>query len=80
MDAIEQIRKEMVSEINSNPSERQNLESKYGQVWDTNELQKDFSVKGFSAPFVIVERKSDNKMGTLTFQHSPRFYFDFNEA
>ena len=80
MDTTEQIRKEMVTEINSDAIERQNLESKYGQVWDTNELQKDFSVKGFMAPFVIVERKSDKQMGTLTFQHSPRFYFDFNEA
>jgi hypothetical protein len=43
-------------------------------------LTNDFDVQGFMAPFVVVRRKSDNKKGTLTFQHSPRFYFDFTEV
>ena len=52
---------------------------KPGRVWDTQELGKDFEVTGFMAPFVVVRRKSDGVKGSLMFQHSPRFYFDFTE-
>ena len=48
-----------------------------GQLWDTQELQDEFNVLGFAAPFVVVVRKSDGVRGTLTFTHSPRVYFDF---
>ena len=47
------------------------------QTWDTTQLQQDFKVIGFSAPFVVVERRSDGAKGTLTFTHSPRVYKDF---
>jgi len=57
--------------------DRATLERQYGQVWDTSELQRDFSVEGFGAPFVVVRRKSDGQRGSLQFQHQPRFYFDF---
>ena len=78
-DPTENIRRELVKEINSNPNERESLEKLYGQVWDTKELSNDFSVSGFMAPFVIVKRKSDNKAGSLEFQHNPRYYFNFRE-
>jgi hypothetical protein len=29
------------------------------------------------APLVVVKRKVDGIVGTLTFQHQPRYYFDF---
>jgi hypothetical protein len=45
--------------------------------WNTAELQEDFTVHGFGAPFVHVTRKSDGKKGTLQFTHSPRVYFGF---
>ena len=48
-----------------------------GETWDTEALQRDFTVEGFSAPFVVVRRKSDGVRGTLEFKHSPRIYFDF---
>jgi hypothetical protein len=70
----------MQSEINSLQGERAVLEEKYGQTWNTEELQQDFSVLGFAAPYVIVERKSDHKKGSLMFQHHPRFYFGWTEA
>lgn len=79
MDTTENIRRAMVAEINSKSNERIELEKEYGQVWDTQELQKDFEVKGFMAPFVVVKRKSDGKKGSLMFSHSPRFYFNFQE-
>lgn len=76
-DPTETIRRQMVAEINAAPSLREELEAKYGQVWDTNQMQEDFQALGFMAPFIIVQRHSDNKKGTLTFQGSPRYYFDF---
>jgi hypothetical protein len=80
IDDTEVIRRALVNEINSNPGERAALEATYGQVWDTNELGKDFSVDGFMAPFVVVKRKSDNVRGCLEFQHQPRYYFNFQPA
>lgn len=59
---------------------REELEKQYGRVWDTNELQADYTVEGFGAPIVVVTRKADGVRGSLEFQHSPRFYFSFNEA
>lgn len=76
-DPTETIRRQMVAEINTVPSLREELEAKYGQVWDTTQLQNDFQALGFMAPFIVVERRSDKIKGTLTFQHSPRYYFDF---
>lgn len=48
-----------------------------GDVYDTAELQEKFDVLGFSAPFVVVTRKSDNQIGSLQFNHNPRLYFGF---
>jgi hypothetical protein len=48
-----------------------------GQTWTTEQLQEDFAVEGFAAPFVVVRRKSDGVKGTLEFTHSPRVYFGF---
>ncbi|WP_339684941.1 hypothetical protein [Gimesia maris] len=76
-DQTESIRREMTKNINAIEGSREYLEAKHGQVWDTSELQQDFSVEGFMAPFVLARRKSDGIRGTLKFQHSPRFYFSF---
>jgi len=51
-----------------------------GPTWTTEELQRDFDVKGFQAPYVVVIRKSDGQLGSLMFTHLPRLYFDFQEA
>jgi hypothetical protein len=58
---------------------RIDLESLYGQVWNTEELTTDFSVEGFGGGIVVVIRKSDNKKGSLEFNHRPRFYYQFKE-
>lgn len=76
-DPTETIRRGMVTAINAQPGSREALEAEYGQVWDTQELQQDFSVQGFMAPFVGVTRKNDGKRGSMMFQHDPRFYFNF---
>lgn len=45
--------------------------------WDTEALQRDFEVIGFSAPYVVVRRRSDGAKGSLQFNHSPRIYWGF---
>jgi hypothetical protein len=56
---------------------RKDLESRYGKVWDTDELRKEFVVLGFCAPCVGAERLEDGARGSLEFTHSPRFYHSF---
>jgi len=80
MDRTESKRREMVRQINSEPGEREAMEAKHGQVWDTNELQRDYSVEGFAAPLIMVRRKEDGVRGSLMFQHHPRYYYSFKEA
>ena len=76
-DPTEAIRRQRLAEINAEPGSREALESQHGQVWDTQELRRDFQVLGFAAPLVVVRRKSDGVRGSLEFQHQPRFYFSF---
>lgn len=59
--------------------DRKQFEEKYGDVWNTSELQKDFEVTSFLAPFCMVVRKSDGVAGTLMFCHDPRFYHSFRK-
>jgi len=79
-DPTESIRREMVKTINAEPGSREALEAEHGQVWNTDEMGQDFQALGFGAPFIMVRRKSDGVKGSLTFQHSPRFYFDFQPS
>jgi hypothetical protein len=58
-------------------TERGRLEAQHGQVWDTAQLAEHFEVLGFAAPYVVVRRRSDQRKGSLEFQHLPRFYFNF---
>ena len=76
-DPTETIRREQLAEINTDPNGREALDAKHGEGWDTTELQRDFDVLGFLAPYVVVARKSDGQKGSLLFQGSPRFYFKF---
>jgi hypothetical protein len=76
-DETEPVRRALVREINHSPKTREELEQEHGKVWDTQELGQDFEVRSFCAPFVVVTRKSDGVRGSLSFQHSPRFYFNF---
>lgn len=77
MDQTEDIRRVMVAAINAVPGSREALEQQYGDVWDTKQMQELFEVRGFAAPLAVVKRKEDGAVGTVMFQHSPRFYFNF---
>jgi hypothetical protein len=76
-DSTEDIRRQRLAAINAVPGSRQALEAEHGQVWDTEELRRDFEVIGFAAPLVVVRRRSDGQKGSLEFQHSPRLYFNW---
>ena len=78
-DPTEDARRALVAEVNCELAERATLETRYGRVWNTSELTNDFEVLEFAAPFVIVRRKADKKLGSLMFQHCPRYYFSFQE-
>ncbi len=43
----------------------------------TDEMTKLYEVDCFSAPFVVVKRRSDGVKGTMMFDHMPRFYYMF---
>ena len=77
-DPTEAIRIAQSAAINAVPGSREALEAQHGQVWDTDQLQADYTVLGFMAPLVVVKRKSDGKKGSLYFQGRPRFYFGFS--
>jgi hypothetical protein len=60
-----------------NALDRQTLEGMYGKVWDEQELTQAFRVTAIIAPQVVVVRRSDGQVGSMTFQNDPRFYFNF---
>ena len=76
-DPTETIRRERLAEINIEPGSREDLEAKFGQVWDTGELSEEFQAIGFMAPLIVVRRRSDGAKGSLEFQHNPRLYFNW---
>jgi len=79
-DPTEFARRAMVQDQQARgPTPRELLEKAYGRVWDTRELTEEFEVISFLAPLVCVRRKRDGQQGSLSFQPSPRLYFDFVE-
>jgi len=56
--------------------ERQRLEEIHGTVYDTSEVQSEFNIEGFMAPVCYGTRRSNGEKVYLTFQHSPRFYWE----
>ena len=75
----DEFRMAMARDINRAELSKEVLESAHGQVWDTQQVQEEFQIHAFLAPFVQVTRRSDGARGALTFQHLPRFYFAFQQ-
>jgi hypothetical protein len=73
------IRRSRALELNSVPGSRPELEARYGRVWGPDDLLLEFEVIGFAVPYVVVRRRCDGSLGSLEFQHRPRFYFNFEE-
>lgn len=59
---------------------KEELQETYDEVLTTDEMREKYEVIGFGAGFCVVRRKVDGVRGSLDFQHSPRFYFDFSEG
>jgi hypothetical protein len=78
-DLTEPLRRDRLVAINAASAGRTELERRHGQVWDADELRTDFEVLGFAAPFVVVRRRQDGRLGSLEFQHEPRLYFNWKE-
>ena len=79
MDPTEDARRALVGLVNASAGSRDELEARYGRVWDTEELQADFTVTGFAAPFVLARNKKTGETGSLMFQARPRFYWGWDE-
>jgi hypothetical protein len=77
IETAEAVRRARLLEINAATAERPALEARHGLVWNAAELAADFEVLGFMAPLAVVRRKADNQLGSLLFQHHPRYYFAF---
>ena len=78
-DETESLRRARFAELNAEADNREELEQRYGQVWDSHQLRADFEVIAFAAPLVEVRQRTTGKLGSLEFQHSPRFYFNWVE-
>ena len=78
-DPTEPVRRAMLAEQQTvGPLTREQLAAVHGDVYDTEEMSRRYRVKAFMAPFVVVEEHGPNgRLGTLEFQHSPRFYYGF---
>ncbi|MGO8701209.1 MAG: hypothetical protein ACLQVY_26260 [Limisphaerales bacterium] len=77
IEKTEILRRQLQIALNSASAERSVLEKRHGQVWNASELAQEFAVPEFAAPFAVVRRKLDNQLGSVMFQHAPRFYFAF---
>jgi hypothetical protein len=77
-DETEPYRRRRVAELAAQQTDnRKELEQRHGRVWNTAELGRDYEVKGFMAPYVIVRCKATDKLGSMEFQHEPRYYFGY---
>ena len=79
MDVTEMIRRRRLVELNGQTVDRATLAQRHGQVWDPQELGRDFVAIGYLAPYVVVRRKTDGLRGSLEFQPDPRFYSNWKE-
>ena len=79
IDITEPLRRTRLAVLNAESGDRPALEQRHGCVWDGPELGRDFDVVGFMAPYVVVRRRADRRLGSLEFQHHPRFYFNWRE-
>lgn len=77
-DPTEVSRRLRMAELNPGAA-RAEVERRHGRAWSPDELAGDFEVVGFMAPFVVARRRADGRLGSLEFQHHPRFYFNWRE-
>ena len=80
IDPTEEYRRAEQALLNARAAERAALEETYGQVWTTEELRAtDWEVLGFMDPYVVVKNRKTGNKGSLQFQQSPRYFFNYQE-
>lgn len=78
-DETENYRRARQAKLNTEAAAIEELTERHGTIWNTEALRQDFEVLGFLAPFVVVRNRHTGKKGSLEFQHSPRFYFNWHQ-
>jgi hypothetical protein len=78
-DETEAMRRARVDQLHEETTNRLELEERHGKVWNRDQMRAEFEVVGFMAPLVVVKERKTGKLGSLEFQHMPRFYFNWVE-
>jgi hypothetical protein len=77
-DPTQSYRRKRTAELAAEQTDnRAELEERHGQVFDPSELHQSYEVQGFMAPYVILRERATGKLGSMEFQHSPRYYWGF---
>lgn len=61
----------------SRPQPKETLEEIHGEIWTPEEFGHEFEIIGLFVSPMIVRRILDGAKGTIEFQDSPRYYFNF---
>ena len=65
--------------INTEPRSEEAFTTAGEEVWNTEEVQKEFEILGFKKPFALAIRKSDGARGTFLFQTMPKLFFSWSQ-
>ena len=78
-DHTEEMRRKAMDLMKREPASYEDLVANYGadNVWTTEQVKELYEITSFMAPYCTCVRKSDGQVGSLAFQHRPRFYFNF---
>lgn len=66
--------------IAARPRTRAELEAEFGQVWDEDELNREFATTAIIPPTYILRRRSDGVVGSAVCQPRPKFFFNFRPS
>ena len=78
-DHTEEMRRKAMDLMKREPASYEDLVANYGRdnVWTTEQVKELYEITSFMAPYCTCTRKSDGQVGSLAFQHSLRFCFNF---
>lgn len=62
------------------PDVYQEIQEGGGECWTTDEVQDEFEIIGFMAPFCVAKRRETQEKGALTFVHRPRIYYSWRST
>lgn len=71
---------DVLAAISLQPRTRAELETEFGEVWDIDELSREFVVTAVIPPKYIVRRISDGAVGSMLMQLRPKLFFHFRPS